>query len=99
MEKAPLESLKVSDTEAGSKSNELAHVLHTKGTVDPSLQIHALKDGEARLFVDLMAKATGVRQELIMRFVLEPSSESLPAIQPHARHGRQPVQADLHALP
>ena len=77
MEKAALESLKVSDTDAGSNSDELAHVLHTEGTVDPSLMIHALKDGEVRLFVDLMAKATGVRHELIMRFVLEPSGESL----------------------
>lgn len=77
LEKAALESLSVTNDGSDSKSGELAHVLHSEGTADPALMIHALRDGEVRLFVDLLAEATGVRHDLIMRFVLEPSGESL----------------------
>jgi uncharacterized protein (DUF2336 family) len=77
MEKAALESLLVDDGSADSKSENLAQTLQAEGAVDPALMIRALRDGEVRLFVDLLAAATGVRHDLIMRFVLEPSGESL----------------------
>ena len=77
MEQAAMESLSVEAENGDSKSGELAHVLFTEGTVDPALMIRALRDGEVRLFVDLMSEMTGIRPDLIMRFVLEPTGESL----------------------
>jgi uncharacterized protein (DUF2336 family) len=77
MEAAALESLAVDENTEDSKSEELAQALLTQGTADPALMIRALRDGEVRLFVDLLAESTGVRHDLIMRFVLEPSGESL----------------------
>lgn len=77
MEQAALESLTVDEPGGESKSGELAHVLNAEGTVDPALMIRALRDGEVRLLVDLLSETTGVRPDLIMRFVLEPSGESL----------------------
>jgi len=60
-----------------SKSEELAATLHGQGIASTGLMIRALKDGEVRLFVDMMAQATGVRHDLIMRFVIEPGGEAL----------------------
>jgi len=77
VEKAALESLSVADADSETKSKQLAQTLHSEGAVDPALMIRALRDGEVRLFVDLLSAATGVRHDLIMRFVLEPSGESL----------------------
>jgi uncharacterized protein (DUF2336 family) len=77
METAALESLAVDENTEESKSEELAHALLSKGAADPAMMIRALRDGEVRLFVDLVAESTGVRHDLIMRFVLEPSGESL----------------------
>jgi len=61
----------------GSKSHELAATLVEAGAVSTDLMIRALKDGEVRLFVDLVAEATGVRHDLIMRFIIEPGGEAL----------------------
>jgi len=78
LEQAALESLETSGGETmQSKSHELAAALKKKGEVNSELMIRALKDGEVRLFVDLMAEATGVRHDLIMRFVIEPGGEAL----------------------
>ncbi len=60
-----------------SKSKDLATKLHEDGAVTPELMIKALKDGEVRLFVDMMGQVTGVRDDLIMRFILEPGGEGL----------------------
>lgn len=77
MEVAALESLGDEHADEESKSEELAQALMAEGNVDPNMMIHALRDGEVRLFVDLLAKASGVRHELIMRFILEPGGEAL----------------------
>ncbi|MDD9878435.1 MAG: DUF2336 domain-containing protein [Magnetovibrio sp.] len=78
LEQAAMASLETTSDGAGeSKSHELAAKLHEQGVASPDLMIRALKDGEVRLFVDLMAEATGVRHDLIMRFVIEPGGEAL----------------------
>jgi len=60
-----------------SKSERLAEELSKEGTVSPELMIRALQDGEVRLFVNLMSKSAKLRDELVMRFVLEPGGEGL----------------------
>ena len=59
------------------KSFRLAEELQKEGRISPDFMIRALTDGEVRLFVDLLAKATSLRSELVMRFVLEPGGEGL----------------------
>lgn len=78
LESAALEFVddgKIADKD--SKSHELAATLKSEGEISTDLMIRALRDGEVRLFVDLMAEATGVRHDLIMRFVIEPGGEAL----------------------
>ncbi len=78
LEKAALDSMEGGgDKKGDSKSHELAATLHKEGAVSTDLMIRALREGEVRLFVDLLAEATGVRHDLIMRFVIEPSGEAL----------------------
>jgi len=60
-----------------AKSVRLAKELNRGGQVSPELLIRALHDGEVRLFVDLMAQATGLRTQLVMRFLLEPGGEGM----------------------
>ncbi len=60
-----------------SKSALLARELTKEGKVSPELMVRALQDGEVRLFVNLMSQAANLREDLIMRFVLEPGGEGL----------------------
>lgn len=60
-----------------TKSELLAEELSKDGAVAPELMIRALQDGEVRLFVNLMSKSAKLRDELVMRFVLEPGGEGL----------------------
>ena len=78
LEAAALDSLEANEALSNeTKSEALAATLHDQGSASPALMLRALKDGEVRLFVDLMAQATGVRHDLIMRFVIEPGGEAL----------------------
>ncbi len=61
----------------GAKSVRLAEELKKEGRVSTDLMIRALQDGEVRFFVDMMAQAAGLRNELVMRFLLEPGGEGL----------------------
>ncbi len=66
------------DPEANiSKSERLADELTKEGAVAPELLIRALQEGEVKLFVNLVSKSAQLRDDLIMRFVLEPSGEGL----------------------
>lgn len=60
-----------------SKSEQLAQELSKDGKVSPELMIRALQDGEVKLFVNLMSKGANLREELVMRFVLEPGGEGM----------------------
>lgn len=60
-----------------TKSEQLAQELQKEGKVSPELMIRALQDGEVRLFVNLISKGANLREELVMRFVLEPGGEGL----------------------
>ncbi|NQW01205.1 MAG: DUF2336 domain-containing protein [Rhodospirillales bacterium] len=60
-----------------TKSERLADELSKDGKISPDLMIRALQDGEVKLFVNLMSKGTHLREELVMRFVLEPGGEGL----------------------
>jgi len=60
-----------------SKSAKLAKKLKRQGEINPDLMIRALEDGEVRFFVNLVSEETGLRDDLVMRFVLEPGGEGL----------------------
>jgi len=79
VEKVMVEKLEseLKATSQGGKSARLAKELKKDGRVSPDLMIRALQDGEVRLFVDLMAQATDLRTDLVMRFLLEPGGEGL----------------------
>ena len=65
------------DNTGASKSEELAKELNKIGKVSPGLMIRALQEGEIRLFVNLMSEGADLRDDLVMRFVLEPGGEGL----------------------
>ncbi len=60
-----------------NKPKSLAATLHDADAITAEMIIESFKDGEVRLFVDLMSAATEIRQELVMRFLVEPGGEGL----------------------
>lgn len=63
-----------------NSANQLAEDLHDKGEAMPEFMIAALKDGHVHLFVSLLQKLTGLRSNLLMRILFEPSGEGLAII-------------------
>jgi uncharacterized protein (DUF2336 family) len=61
------------------KSQELAEKLQKAEAITPQLLIQTLRQGEVALFEDLLSQLTGLRTNLIRRFVFEPGGEG-PAI-------------------
>jgi len=59
------------------KSQELAEKLHDADAITPQLMIQTLRQGEVVLFEDLLSQVTGLRSNLIRRFVFEPGGEGL----------------------
>ena len=59
------------------KSQELAEKLQKAKAITPQLLIQTLRRGEVILFEDLLSQLTGLRTNLIRRFVFEPSGEGL----------------------
>lgn len=59
------------------KSQELAEKLQNARAITPSLLIQTLRQGEVVLFEDLLSQITGLRTNLIRRFVFEPGGEGL----------------------
>ena len=59
------------------KSEELAARLNKADAIKPQLLIQTLRQGEVVLFEDLLSQLTGLRTNLIRRFVFEPGGEGL----------------------
>lgn len=59
------------------KSQELAEKLQNAEAITPQLLIQTLRQGEVVLFEDLLSQLTGLRTNLIRRFVFEPGGEGL----------------------
>ncbi|MFT7569392.1 MAG: hypothetical protein ACI9JL_000411 [Paracoccaceae bacterium] len=59
------------------KSQELAQKLQNAEAITPQLLIQTLRQGEVVLFEDLLSQLTGLRTNLIRRFVFEPGGEGL----------------------
>ena len=59
------------------KSQELAEKLKKANAITPSLLIQTLRQGEVSLFEDMLSQMTGLRANLIRRFVFEPGGEGL----------------------
>jgi uncharacterized protein (DUF2336 family) len=59
------------------KSQELAEKLQSAEAITPQLLIQTLRQGEVVLFEDLLSQLTGLRTNLIRRFVFEPGGEGL----------------------
>ena len=59
------------------KSQELAEKLQNAAAITPQLLIQTLRQGEVVLFEDLLSQMTGLRANLIRRFVFEPGGEGL----------------------
>ena len=59
------------------KSQELAEKLQIAAAITPQLLIQTLRQGEVVLFEDLLSQLTGLRTNLIRRFVFEPGGEGL----------------------
>lgn len=59
------------------KSQELAQKLQKADAITSQLLIQALRQGEVVLFEDLLSQLTGLRTNLIRRFVFEPGGEGL----------------------
>lgn len=59
------------------KSQELAEKLQNAKAITPQLLIQTLRQGEVVLFEDLLSQITGLRTNLIRRFVFEPGGEGL----------------------
>ncbi len=62
------------------KSQELAEKLHDADAITPQLMIQTLRQGEVVLFEDLLSQVTGLRSNLIRRFVFEPGGEGLAIV-------------------
>ena len=65
------------DTNPLRKSQELAEKLQKAAAITPQLLIQTLRQGEVVLFEDLLSQLTGLRTNLIRRFVFEPGGEGL----------------------
>lgn len=59
------------------KSQELAEKLQNAEAITPQLLIQTLRQGEVVLFEDMLSQLTGLRTNLIRRFVFEPGGEGL----------------------
>ena len=59
------------------KSQELAEKLQKAQAITPQRLIQTLRQGEVILFEDLLSQRTGLRTNLIRRFVFEPGGEGL----------------------
>ncbi len=59
------------------KSQELAEKLKKANAITPQLLIQTLRQGEVVLFEDILAQMTGLRPNLIRRFVFEQGGEGL----------------------
>jgi uncharacterized protein (DUF2336 family) len=59
------------------KSQELAEKLQKAQAITQQLLIQTLRQGEVILFEDLLSQRTGLRTNLIRRFVFEPGGEGL----------------------
>jgi uncharacterized protein (DUF2336 family) len=59
------------------KSQQLAEKLQNAKAITPHLLIQTLRQGEVVLFEDLLSQITGLRTNLIRRFVFEPGGEGL----------------------
>mgnify|MGYP003627733681 CR=1 FL=1 len=64
-------------TAPARKSQELAEKLQKASAITPHLLIQTLRQGEVVLFEDLLSQITGLRTNLIRRFVFEPGGEGL----------------------
>jgi uncharacterized protein (DUF2336 family) len=62
------------------KSAEVAARLAARREIDPKLLIQTLRQGEVSLFESLLTKLTGLRGQLIRRFVYEPGGQGLAII-------------------
>jgi len=60
-----------------TESQKLARKLNREGRLSPEFLISTLADGEVKLFIDTLSEVTGLRNELVTRFVLEPGGEGL----------------------
>ncbi len=67
----------VIDSNPLRKSQELAEKLQKAKAITPQLLIQTLRQGEVILFEDLLSQLTGLRTNLIRRFVFEPGGEGL----------------------
>lgn len=59
------------------KSEELARKLRGADAITPALLIQTLRQGEVVLFEDMLSQMTGLRTNLVRRFVFEPGGEGL----------------------
>lgn len=66
-----------SDDKPVRKSEELAQKLLRADAITPALLIQTLRQGEVVLFEDMLSQLTGLRTNLIRRFVFEPGGEGL----------------------
>jgi uncharacterized protein (DUF2336 family) len=60
-----------------SKSAEIAERLAARKEITPKLMIQALRQGEVSLFESMLAKLTGLRNQLVRRFIFEPGGQGL----------------------
>jgi uncharacterized protein (DUF2336 family) len=81
LQEAALGDRKPGDRNGAADSGErLAGDLAAAGMLDPPLLIRALAQGEVNLFVGLFSQATGLRSQLVRRFLFEPGGEGLAIV-------------------
>lgn len=63
-----------------SASAELADALADEGEATPEMMAMALECGEVSLFVSMLQRVTGLRENLLSRFMTEPTGEGLVVV-------------------
>lgn len=66
--------------QSSSTSAKLADVLAEEGQATPEMLLMVLECGEVTLFISMLQRLTGLRENLLSRFIAEPSGEGLVVI-------------------
>ncbi len=65
------------DTRSIRHAQKLSKKLGTSNSITPQLMLQTLRKGEIRLFESMFAQLTGLRSNLIRRFIFEPGGEGM----------------------
>jgi len=82
---------------SASTSRRLADALAEEGQATPDMMVMALECGEVSLFVSMLQRETGLRENLLTRFIAEPTGEGLTVVARAIGIGK-PQFVQLYAL-